>query len=59
MHIGRYPDPGDRISNHVIADISAVLRETTLTISDSVETGSLVEAETVRLVGFPLYSRNI
>ena len=33
----RYPDPEDRIFNHVISDISVVLRETTLTISDSIE----------------------
>ena len=36
----RYPDPEDRIFNHVISDISVELRETTLTISDSIETGS-------------------
>ena len=34
----RYLDPKDRIFNRVISDISVVLRETTLTISDSIET---------------------
>ena len=36
----RYSDPEDRISKLVISDISVVLRETTLTISDSIETGT-------------------
>ena len=36
----RWPDPEDRIFNRVISDISVVLRETTLTISHSIETGS-------------------
>ena len=39
----RYPDP-------VIADIPVVLRETTLTISDSIETCPPVETEIVRVV---------
>ena len=39
----RYPDPEDRISHRVISDISVLLKETTLTISDSIETGSPVE----------------
>ena len=46
----RYPDPVDRIYNRVISDISVVLRENTLTISDSIKTGLLVETEVVRVV---------
>ena len=38
--------PEDRICNR----ISVVLRETTLTISDSIETGSPVETEIVRVI---------
>ena len=45
-----YTDAKDRIFNRVIWDISIVLRETTLTISDSIETASPVESEIVRLV---------
>ena len=40
----------DQIFNHVISDISLVLRETTLTTSDSIETGSPIETEIVRVV---------
>ena len=36
----RYWDPEDRIFNRIILDISVALKETTLTISDSIETGS-------------------
>ena len=36
-----YSDPEDRNFNRVISDISVVLRETTLTISDSIETDPL------------------
>ena len=36
--------------NRVILDISVVLRETTLISSDSIETGSPVETEIVRVV---------
>ena len=46
----RYPDPGYRIFNRVISDIPVVLRETTLTISDSFEAGSPIETEIVRVV---------
>ena len=46
----RYHDPEDRIFNRVISDISVVLRETTLILPDSIETGSLVETEIVRVV---------
>ena len=42
-------DPEDRIFNRVIPDISVVLRETTLTISDSIETSSPIESEIVRV----------
>ena len=45
-----HPDPEDRIFNRVISDISVVLRETTLTISDSIEAGSAVESEIVCVV---------
>ena len=34
----RYSDPEDRFSNRFIPDVSDLLRETTLTISDSIET---------------------
>ena len=43
-------NPEERISNRVISDISVVLRETTLTISDSIETVPPVESEIVRVV---------
>ena len=46
----RYSDPEDRIFNRVISDISVVLREITLTISDSIETRSSIESEIVRVV---------
>ena len=46
----RHPDPEDRIFNRFISDISIVLRETTLTISGSIETVSPVESERVRVV---------
>ena len=42
--------PKDRIFRHAILNISIVLRETTLTTSDSVETGSPVEIKIVRVV---------
>ena len=45
-----YPDHEDRIFNRVISHISVVLRETTLTISGSIDTGSAVESEIVRVV---------
>ena len=41
----RYPYPEDRIFNRATSDISHVLRETTLTISDSFETGSPAESK--------------
>ena len=50
MSFLRYPNREDRIFNRVISDISVVLRETTLTISDSIQTGSPVEKEIVRVV---------
>ena len=46
----KYLDPEDRIFNYVISDIPVVLRETTLTISDSFDTGSPVKFEIVRVV---------
>ena len=46
----KYPDPEDRIFNRNISDIFVVLRETTLTVSDSIETGSPVETEKVRVI---------
>ena len=45
-----YPDPEDRTFNRVISDIYVVPRETTLTITDSIEIGSTVETEIVRVV---------
>ena len=47
-----YPDPQDRIFNRVISDISVMLRETTLTFSDSIGTvsSSPVETGIVRVV---------
>ena len=44
----RYPE--DRIFNRLILDISFVLRENTLTFSDSIETLSPVEFVLVRVV---------
>ena len=41
----RYQDPEDWIFNPVISDISIVLRETTLTISDFIQIGSPVESK--------------
>ena len=46
----RYLDHEHRIFNRAIPDISVVLRETTLTISASIETGSSVGPEIVRVV---------
>ena len=46
-HISRSQEPKDRIFIRVISDISVVLRETTLTIPDSIETVSSVEYEIV------------
>ena len=43
-------DHEGRILNRVIVDISNVLWETSLTVSDSIETGSPVESEIVRVV---------
>ena len=45
----RYSNPEKRSFNRVISDNSVVLRETTLTISDSVEASSPVESEIVRV----------
>ena len=45
-----YLDPVDRNFNRVIVDISVVQRETTLTFSDAIETGSPLETEIVRVV---------
>ena len=53
----RYRDPKDRIFNGVISDISLKLRETIRTISYSIETGSPMETEIVRVV--PLSSTAI
>ena len=51
----RYPYPEDRISDRVISDVSVVLRETTLTFSDPIETGSPIR-NTER--DFPHYNGN-
>ena len=42
--------PEDRIFNRAISDISVVLRESTLAISDSIETCSPFESEIVSVV---------
>ena len=48
--VSKHSDPGDRVFNCVISDISIVLRETTFTISDSIQTGSSpVDSEIVRV----------
>ena len=46
----RYSNPEDWNFNRVISDMSVVLRETILTILDSIETGSPLETETARVV---------
>ena len=46
----RYRYPEDQIFNPVTVDISFVLGESPPTISDSIETGSPVEAKIVRVV---------
>ena len=46
----RYSDPEDRMFDRIIYDVSIVLRETTLTISDSIVTGTPVESEIERVV---------
>ena len=46
----RYPDLGDRIFNLVFSDVSVVIKETTLTTSDSIETGSPVEIKIVKVI---------
>ena len=45
-----YPDPEDRSFNRVISDISVVQRENIFTISDSIEKGSPVETEILKMV---------
>ena len=45
-----YSDSEDQISDCFILDFSVVLREATLTISDSTETGLTVESEIEHLV---------
>ena len=47
----RYSDPKDRTFDRLISDICFALRETSFTISDFIETGSLVESGVVK-VGF-------
>ena len=46
----RKQDPYDRIFTHVVPDISVVLIKSTLTIADSIESGSTFENQTVRVV---------
>ena len=48
--ISSYPGPDNRLLNRVISVISIAPRETTLTISDSIEAGSPVETEEVRVI---------
>ena len=45
-----YPDPVGRIFNRVISDISVILWDNTLIISDSIEKDSPVETEIVRVL---------
>ena len=45
----RYLDPEVRIFNHVVSDISVVLRETALATSDSTELGSPFETKMLRV----------
>ena len=45
-----YPNPEDQIFNRVISDISVIQTKTTLTILDSIETGTPVETEIVKVV---------
>ena len=54
-HLLRYRDPGDLVFISVIFD---VLRETTLTISDSIETGSPVESKIVRVISLSTTENN-
>ena len=53
----RYLDLEDRIFNRVISDISDVQRETTLTISDRIDTVLPVESEILGGYFFPLEQR--
>ena len=46
----RYSYPKDQVFNFVILDVSVILRENALIISDSFETGSLVEIKIDRMV---------
>ena len=46
----RYLDPEDPFFNRVFSYISVVLRETTLAVSDSIETDLPVDTKTVRVV---------
>ena len=46
----RYSDPENQIFNRVISAISVVVKDTTLTISDSSETGLPVESKILRVV---------
>ena len=46
----RYLDPEGLIFNRFIQYISVVQKEINLTISDSIETGSRVESEIVRVI---------
>ena len=50
LRLVRYQGPEDRNFYRVISDISVVLRKTTLTILDSIQTDSPVESEIVRVV---------
>ena len=45
----KYPEPEDRIFNRFLSDISVLIKKITLSISDSIETGSPVESEIVRV----------
>ena len=46
----RNRDPDGRVYNRAVLDISVVLWETILAISDSIETSSPIETETIGVV---------
>ena len=54
----KYSDPEYEVFSRAISVISVVLRETTLIISDSIETGAPVESEIVRVVSLSSTNRN-
>ena len=53
----RYPDHKDRIFNLVISDISVLQRETALTLSDFIDTGSPLETEKVKMISLSIMEK--